>query len=205
MLISKQNSNCCHTRHDMHHMLGAKTTNFHSQLPPPHPPPPLPEWTGHKVWVLTAKYQTVPFLFGYISLTVWFLPVCFYSRSNCIHMVQQSMWSFFLSPSINWIVWIIICFKMQKTLKQLWKLSNHQLLRKKIKEYNNMLVWSIIRGTDMKMRLTLQSLASQRDLHFADCVGTGYSLEWQREIYFKKRKKRDLCWEEGIAETQAHY
>ena len=57
----------------------------------------------------------------------------------------------------------------------------------------------------MKMRLTLQSLVSQRDLHFADCVPQGIDRSDKEKFYFTKRKKRDLCWEEGIAETQAHY
>jgi len=36
----------------------------------------------------------------------------------------------------------------------------------------------IFRGTGMKIMLTLEGLASQYDLRFADCVVPGRRLEW---------------------------
>ena len=44
-------------------------------------------------------------------------------------------------------------------------------------------------GTGMKTTLTLESLASQRDLRFVDSLVPGGDWSGERNIYFKKRKK----------------
>ena len=59
VLISKQN-NKCPLSYQMPYASHARSENFHCQ----HPPPLLLEWTGPKVWMLTARCWTVPFVFG---------------------------------------------------------------------------------------------------------------------------------------------
>ena len=58
--------------------------------------------------------------------------------------------------------------------------------RQKKKEYN-MLGWQIFCGSGTKMILTLESLASQRDLRFADHIVPWCRLDWWTEIFISKR------------------
>ena len=117
-----------------------------------------------------------------------------FSQSVFILDLTASIWCnkasghFFLSPSTNWIVWIIICFKTQKPLKRLRKLSNHQLLRKKIKEYNNacMINFPWHRHED---EVDTAKFGVSAWPSFCRLCTTGYRPEWQREILFYKEEE----------------
>ena len=136
-------------------------------------------------WKWNVK-DTRPFHFGWdkSAFAVWFLPLRFHSKSDCINMAQWSIQSFFLAQRRpNYLYHHL--FQMKKQLKRLRKPS--AIKWQKIKEYNSG-GRQIFRGTGMKMTLTLESLGSQCDLHFADCVVPGWRWEWWTEFFFLKEK-----------------
>ena len=172
-------------------MVNTKTFTV-STLPPP-PSPHFFKWKGPKVWVLTtelltARYQTVPFLTGWSSCALQFFMLCF--RPNCISKVQWSIVVVFNCFSGVWGgggSWPIPTelFVSSASIKETTEMAKKTIkppaeLLCDRRERSTTLGWQIFCGTDMKTTLTLvlEGLASQHDLRFADCVVPGWRQEW---------------------------
>ena len=191
MLISKQNNEHLllhqtpYTPHARTKQKLTKYTNFHCQHTHTHTHP-TPQSNGQvpKFQCWLEDTRQFHFCLDKSALLYDFSPIHFHSRSNCINIMQQSIQSFcFLSPCTDWIVCIIIIHMLQtRNPWNSWvhhQITSYYSIKQKIKEYNN--IWRrIFHGPGVKTTLTLKSLMSQHDLHFADHVVPG----WRKDIYF---------------------
>ena len=125
--------------------------------------------------VLTADCKSI--LFGSVSFAVWFSLLCFHSRSNCINMVQQSIQSLFSFASLTESS-VLSSASNEETLETAEKTVKPPAIKRQ--ETNNPWVTDFVwyTHTGMETVLTLESLASQCDLCFAERVVPGWRLKW---------------------------
>ena len=91
-----------------------------------------------------------------------------------------------VSPNTNRIICIIIHFKQRNHWKTDKTIKPPAELLSDRRERSTTLWWQIFCGTDMKRTMTLEGLAAQRDLRFADRVVPRWRLDWsgEQKIYF---------------------
>ena len=132
--VSKTVNAHCHTRHCMHHMRQAKTTNFHCQHPP--------SLNGLVPQYVCWMQDTGPFHFFLdkilISLAKQFFLGRFHSSSNCINTVQQNIIVvlFFPRPAPTELC-VSSSASNKETIGMAGKNIKPHLLRQKMKQYNN--------------------------------------------------------------------